>query len=555
MRTSDRIANNHILQHKEYFDQKLIDININLHTEVSSLTSANTILLCSNQGYKQKITSLQVKIKDMNSQKYALNKKYLEAKNENDEILEYLKKMQKEIDELKKENEQHEKEINQQEKEIKNQKSIIDKLKYMNSTNSNLPSSMDIMGRTKAKAEASTRVSSGRKRGGQKHHPLHKSKVTDKVDHIKTMKVKKAPTGAIPVKGEDGKINYYVTQEVDLLLKSVITETRYYIDENGKDLDKKILNKYAINPLVYSGNFKATTVYLNQKGTIPLQRLSDMIYEISKGSIQLRPGTISKWCNECHKKSEKAKEEILKDILSGALIHVDETGMKVNGEQYWIHVLTSEKGSIYLMTKTRGDKEKGPVKLLEFYSGIVLHDHFTTYQILKLCQHAECNAHIDRYLKSGIDFDHNEECQELLDLLHEMLHRKYKLIEEGKTSMPDDEIKKFEISYLEVLKRGVKSYNDKHPNIEKKYEPDFVKTFKRMIIFKEDHLRFIKNFIVPYTNNNAEKGCRAVKAKKNTSRQFVSELGGQAYVSILSLLQTSRIKNENALETLKSVFN
>lgn len=207
------------------------------------------------------------------------------------------------------------------------------------------------------------------------------------------------------------------------------------------------------------------------------------------------------------------------------------------------------------MTKNRGDIEKGPIKLLERYSGNVVHDHFAPYQKLKLCQHVECNAHIDRYLKSGIEFDHNEECKELLDLLHEMLHRKNELIEEGIFTMPEIEINKFEDQYEEILKRGLNTYVDQHPNIKKKYEPDFVKTFRRMLVYKKDHLRFIKDFKIPYTNNAAERACRAVKAKKKTSGQFVSEQGGEAYVSILSLLQTSKIKNENALETLERVYH
>lgn len=48
---------------------------------------------------------------------------------------------------------------------------------------------------------------------------------------------------------------------------------------------------------------------------------------------------------------------------------------------------------------------------------------------------------------------------------------------------------------------------------------------------------------------------RAMKAKKNVSGQFVSEQGGEAYVSILSILQTAKLRNKNALEELQHVFN
>ncbi|RGE97639.1 hypothetical protein DW269_06545 [Catenibacterium sp. AM22-6LB] len=40
---------------------------------------------------------------------------------------------------------------------------------------------------------------------------------------------------------------------------------------------------------------------------------------------------------------------------------------------------------------------------------------------------------------------------------------------------------------------------------------------RRMLEYKEDHLRFMKDFTVPYTNNRAECMCRVVKAHKNIS--------------------------------------
>lgn len=559
MKTCDKNTLIQILKHKEHFDHRLIEIVENVESHDAKLISENERLENDCRELRQKNNNLDLKIKDLESQKYTANQKYLEAKNKNDEFLEYLKKLEKEIEELKKENDEHRKIIKQQEKNIRKhekniqeQESIIKKLKHMNSTNSNLPSSMDILSHTKPKPEAAA-DKTGKKRGGQKHHALHKSILVQKADRIITKKVKKAPTGAVPVKNSNGEVGYYITQEVDLQLKSIITETRYYIDDESDELDSGTLSRYAVNPLVYSGNFKAAAVYLNQKGTVPLQRLSDMLAEISRGSIQLRPSTLSRWCMECHKRSEKAKRGILKNILAGGVVHVDETGMKVSGKQYWIHTITNENGSIFLMTKKRGDRENGPIKLLDSYPDVLVHDHFLPYQRL-LCQHAECNAHIDRYLKKAVDFDKHEESRELLELMHEMLHRKNELTEEGRTSMPGEEISEFEARYTEILRRGLKKYTDKNPSVKKKYEPEFVKTFSRMLVFREDHLRFIKDFRVPYTNNNAERQCHAVKAKKNVSGQFVSELGGEAYVSILSLLQTAKLKNENALETLERLF-
>ena len=469
--------------------------------------------------------------------------------------MEQLKKIQDEIDSLKRENERQRRVLIKQEKNITEQEKIIDKLKHMNSSNSNLPSSMDILSHTKSKAQANTREKTDLKRGGQVGHTLHKSKIVKKPNRIINLQVQKVPTGAVPIKNDDGNVEYYATQKVDFVLKNIITETRYYIDNNGIILDKSYLSKYAINPLVYSGKFKAAVVYFNQKGTIPIQRLCDMMNEISKGAIQLKPSTVVNWCKECSDNSKKMRDNISKEILNSKVIHVDETGMKINGKQYWIHVITNNKGALYLMSKKRGDLEKGPYKLLKTYSGILSHDHFSIYQKLLLCQHAECNAHIDRYLKSGVDFDKSSECKEMLELLHEILQRKHELIDKNEWIMPENEMNNYENRYVEILERGLNNYQNENPNIKKKYEAEYIKTFRRMLKYKDDHLRFMRDFQAPYTNNQAERQCRVVKAKKKTSGQFITEDGGKAYINILSLLQTAKIKKENALETLEKTFH
>lgn len=554
MRTSDAQTFAAILQHKEYFDQKLIDIVNHLECETLKLNTTVSSLKISSQSYLNQNASLKLKIKDMKAQNYAFKIKHSETKKENDELNNYFRDVQIEIEKLQRELEIQKTEIEKQRKEIEKQEKIINKMKHGNSTNSHFPSSLDILSRTKSKAEANTRVKTDRKRGGQAKHPLHKSKISKDADCIIELTVKKAPNGAAACHDENGNTEYYRTQEIDLIIKSKITETRYYIDPKGQELDAGILQKYAINPVTYTPHFKASVVYLNQKGTIPLKRLSDMMSDISRGNIQLSTGTISKWCEEGHHKSHEMREGIFNDILNGSIVHVDETGAKVSGDSHWIHVLANHMGAGFIMTKGRSDLVNNPASCLDTYTGVMVHDHFSTYQKLLLCQHAECNAHIDRYLKSGMDFDHSERCRELLELLHKMLHRKHELLACHEINMPDEEIMAFENEYVEIIEKGLREYDADHPSIEKKYEADYVKTFRRMLKYKEDHLRFMKNFEVPYSNNFAESQCRAVKAKKNSSKQFVTEKGGEIYASLLTILQTAKIKNENALEYLEKVF-
>lgn len=74
-----------------------------------------------------------------------------------------------------------------------------------------------------------------------------------------------------------------------------------------------------------------------------------------------------------------------------------------------------------------------------------------------------------------------------------------------------------------------------------------------MLEYKEDHMRFLKDFRVPYTNNKVERMCRVIKAHKNISHQFVTMSSGKAYASKTSVIQTACIRKENALEKSEKI--
>ena len=558
MKTHEKRTLETILKHKEYFDSRLIEISSTAQSIILELRNTIEVLKEENKSLSTSLKSAQLRLISNEKELERIRNFSKKKSDENEELREYLKSLEEKLKKEEKENEEYKKQI---EELIKRNNELYEKIERKikrmessNSTNSNMPTSFDVLSHTVSKANANTRKKTGLKRGGQKGHALHKSRLSENIDEIIIMNVDKAPNGAIKSTDENGK-TYYATQEIDLVLKNKITETRYYVVEDGVRLDESYMEKYAVNSVTYAPHFKATVVYLNQKGTIPYQRLCEMINEISNGEITIWPSTIVKWNNEVHENSLSVRKEILSSILEKELVHVDETGMKINGRIDWMHTLTNENGSYFVRTKSRGDKECGPLYLLREYEGIVMHDHFKSYQNLQKCNHAECNAHIDRYLKCGIEVDNNEECKEMLELLHKMLSKKTELIEKGIYKIEDDELTKFEERYLEIANRGLKKYYETHKIYEKKYEPEYIPTFKRMIEFKEDHLRFIKDFRVPYTNNAAERQCRIVKNKKKISGQFVSAAGAEAYADTLTIMQTSKIRKQNTLTNLENIFS
>ena len=241
-----------IFKHKEYFDQKLIDTIEQLLKTNEKLENKIILKNTTVQSLKHKIVSYENKILDLNSINKTLSLKLKDKEEEVIDISQMIKDLQNELEELKKENLRNEKEIEELKREsrrisdLNNKLNIkIRKMEKSNSSNSNMPSSYDILTHTKKKKAVSTRTPSKKTKGGQKGHEAHISRLVENDNKVIIVKnVVKAPAGAASVKDAYGKIEYYATQEIDLSVETKIKETRYYISQNGEELTDDIMKKY-----------------------------------------------------------------------------------------------------------------------------------------------------------------------------------------------------------------------------------------------------------------------------------------------------------------------
>ena len=183
-----------------------------------------------------------------------------------------------------------------------------------------------------------------------------------------------------------------------------------------------MLQRYRVNPVSYSDHTRAMMLYLNGMGIIVFNRQCEMMNVLSEGRIDIKPATVVNWLDEFAVKSEGTRKQILKNVLSNYIVHVDESGLKV-------------------FTMKRGDPENGPLDLLKDYSNNVIHDHFVSYYTyLPHTVHCECNEHIRRYLKAGIDFNDSITCGRMIALLKRANERKKELIAGGHTCMDEKEL-------------------------------------------------------------------------------------------------------------------
>ena len=174
------------------------------------------------------------------------------------------------------------------------------------------------------------------------------------------------------------------------------------------------------------------------------------------------------------------------------------------------------------------------------YGGTLIHDH-VKWLYRFACQHAECNAHIIRYLKGAIENQKSEWAKEMLVFLVELNNKK--------KNGEELDVGEIFARYEGILLKARSIY------YEGKNEGEDYKLWRRMGEYAEAHLRFVCDPNVPFDNNQAERDLRMIKAKTKISGCFRSDEGAKAFANAKSYTSTMRKNGENIYAALISAFN
>ena len=77
---------------------------------------------------------------------------------------------------------------------------------------------------------------------------------------------------------------------------------------------------------------------------------------------------------------------------------------------------------------------------------------------------------------------------------------------------------------------------------------------ERLAKYKESVCLFIRNFNVPFDNNQAERDIRMIKVKTKVSGCFRTEEGARDCLKIMSYIGTAHKQGYNAYEAIRYIF-
>jgi predicted nucleic acid-binding Zn-ribbon protein len=363
--------------------------------------------------------------------------------------------------------------------------------------NSSIPSSL----KPNRKKIVNNRVKTGKKPGGQVGHKGHlrkKLEPTNKIDIPAPDKYTKSPdfrpTGRIITKQVISiKIDVIVDEYTTPEFRNVRTGQRVHAEfPDG-----------VVNDVNYNGDVKAFAFLLNNRCNVSIEKVSDLIADLTGGKLTISAGMINGLAKEFSEKTEEHQKKAFSDILLSPVMNVDLTPVRVNGKNMQVVVCATPSAAMYFAREHKGHESvKGTP--IEHYQQAMVHDHDITFYSYGRF-HQECLEHVLRYLLDSIENEPNLKWNKMMrELIREMIHFRNGL-KPDETRNPDEvdpgKVKEFEAMYDKILKLAEEEYEYEPPN---KYYMDGFKLFKKLRKYRNNHLLFLHDIRVPPTNNLAK---------------------------------------------------
>ena len=250
--------------------------------------------------------------------------------------------------------------------------------------------------------------------------------------------------------------------------------------------------------------------------------------------VDLSVGTIDRCIREAGIACEPVVEELIAQLQQASILHLDETPWYQKGKLYWLWVAIESKTAVFRIAPRTKEELKHLVK--ETFVGWLITDGYGAYRHQKRRQ--RCLAHLIRKaigLAESINLRTARIGTLILDDLRDFIHA----INSGQNRAELDQIIRSLQGICHVGKRV------KHTRL-KALASEILNDWEAVIAA-------VNNPDLPLTNNEAERALRHAVIARRISYGTRTTEGSIAYSSLLSVIETCRLRQVNPWEYISSV--
>ncbi len=299
-------------------------------------------------------------------------------------------------------------------------------------------------------------------------------------------------------------------------------------------------------PLQYGDGLKAFVINLLVCQMVSLNRVQKLVNAMI-GEV-IAESTLLKFVLRLYQALEAWELHAIEQILKAPAINVDETSLRVDKKNHWIHVYSAGNITLKFLHRKRGKAAIEAIDIIPRYGGKIIHDCWASYLAYPCGGHGLCGSHLLRELTFIVDANGYAWARNMKRLLQETC---IKVSKGGEKKLDDKDLANLQKRYRTVLTRGAKELPTIPPKPSGKRgklaKSDAHNLLERLQNHEASVLLFAKEPHVSFTNNRAERDLRMAKVKQKVSGCFRSEAYALAYCRISSYLQTMANKGYNPL--------
>ena len=282
---------------------------------------------------------------------------------------------------------------------------------------------------------------------------------------------------------------------------------------------------------------------------ISLERVSEHFKALLRRFIS--ESVMLKYVSQMSKSLEEWESKQIEALLKAPAIYCDETSLRVDKKNHWIHSYSAGDITLKFLHKNRGKEAMDEINILPRYKGFIIHDCWGSYLLYEDLEHGLCGAHLLRELKFIEDSTGDKWATFMKKLLKKANDIVSNRIEQK--VLTGREYKILQTRYRQILKRAEKQLPAFPESSGKKGRPKHTEAqnlWKRLRKYESSVLLFSRNKNVDFTNNRSERDLRDSKLKQKVSGTFRKVAFAEHFVRISSYVKSMRYKGYSSLEAI-----
>ncbi len=423
-----------------------------------------------------------------------------------------------------------------------------------NSHNSHKPPSSDGLAKPKPK---SLRPKSQRPTGGQPGHPGHTLRMVEKPDRIVPHRVERCSGCGRSLAGQQ-------PDRVERRQVHDLPEPKLEVTEHQAEVktcpcgcvNRAAFPSEAAAPVQYGPRVKSVGVYLGEYQLLPFDRLAEIMRDLF-ACESLSEGTLVNFKADCSRRLEPV-EVAIRDLAAAAPVAgFDETGVRASGSLDCLHTVSTRLLTWYYAHKRRGAEAMDAAGILAQYRGRAVHDFWKSYFDYG-CEHALCNSHLLRELVFLWEEQNQQWAQAMIDHLLVIKAAVAAASAAGLSALSCSDQERFLDGYERIVQAGYAHNPLAAPHGPKRRGRRKQSKARNLLDRFRDHpesiLAFMRDFAVPFDNNQSERDLRMMKLRQKISGTFRSFQALVNFCRIRGYVSTARKNGLNALEAIRRVF-